>query len=109
MMHGQKTIKIFLNVLKYSPHQNCLIQQLPTVIIHVFFLLCECTNPLFLGAFSPLQKATISFVMSVRPHGKNGLPQDGLSLNLILEDFPKSATKIQVPSISYKNNVSFFI
>jgi hypothetical protein len=28
---------------------------------------------------------------------------------LILEDFPKSATKIQVPSISYKNNVSFFI
>jgi hypothetical protein len=26
----------------------------------------------FLGAFAPLRKTTISFFMSVRPHGKHG-------------------------------------
>jgi hypothetical protein len=31
----------------------------------------------FLGAFSKLRKATISFVMSVRPHGTTRLPLDG--------------------------------
>ena len=29
------------------------------------------------GAFAKLRKATISFVMSVRPHGTTGFPIDG--------------------------------
>jgi len=33
----------------------------------------------FLGAFAKLRKATISFVMSVRPHGITRLPLDGFS------------------------------
>ena len=32
-----------------------------------------------LGAFAKLRKATISFVMSVRPHGTTRLPLDGFS------------------------------
>ena len=43
----------------------------------------------FLGAFSKLQKVTISFVMSVRssvrPHGTTRLPLGGFSWNLIFE------------------------
>jgi len=31
----------------------------------------------FLGAFANLRKATISFVMSVRPYGSPRLPLDG--------------------------------
>ena len=43
----------------------------------------------FLGAFAKLRKATVSFVMSVRPHGTTRLPLDGFSWNLIFEDFSK--------------------
>jgi len=43
----------------------------------------------FLGAFSKLRKATIGFVMSVLPHGTTRLPLDGVSWNLIFEDFSK--------------------
>jgi len=43
----------------------------------------------FLGAFAKLRKATINFVMSVRPHGTTRLPLDGFSLNFILVDFSK--------------------
>jgi len=43
---------------------------------------------LFLGAFAKLQKATISFVMSVcpsvRPNGTTQLPLDG---RILFEDF----------------------
>jgi len=34
---------------------------------------------LFLGRFKKLRKATISFVMSVRPDGKTRLPVEGFS------------------------------
>jgi hypothetical protein len=37
-----------------------------------------------LGAFGKLQKATVSFVMSVLPHGTR-LPMDGFSWNFIFE------------------------
>jgi len=44
----------------------------------------------FLGAFAKLRKATISFVMTVRPHRTTRLPLDGsLLLNLIFEYFSK--------------------
>jgi len=43
----------------------------------------------FLGAFAKLWKATISFVMSVSPHGTTRLPLDGFSWNLIIGDFSK--------------------
>ena len=33
----------------------------------------------FLGAFAKLRKATVSFVMSVRPHGTTRLPMGGFS------------------------------
>ena len=45
------------------------------------------TVTIFLGAFAELQKLTISFVMSVHPHGTTRLPLDGFSRNLIFEDF----------------------
>ena len=41
----------------------------------------------FLGAFTKLRKATISFVMSVCPHGTTRLPLDGYWWNLIFETF----------------------
>ena len=41
----------------------------------------------FLGAFAKLRKATISFAMSVCPHGTARLSLDGISLNLIFGDF----------------------
>ena len=41
----------------------------------------------FLEAFAEVRKATVSFVMSVRPYGATVLPMDGFSLNLIFEDF----------------------
>jgi hypothetical protein len=37
----------------------------------------------FLGAFAKLRKPTITFVMSVRPHGTNRLPPKEFSRNLI--------------------------
>jgi len=43
----------------------------------------------FLGAFAELRKATVSFVMSMRPHGANRLPLDGFSWNLTFEYFSK--------------------
>jgi hypothetical protein len=46
-----------------------------------------CT--LFFGAFAKLRNATMSFVMSVSPHGRTRLPLDGISWNLIVEYFSK--------------------
>jgi hypothetical protein len=40
-----------------------------------------------LGAFAKFRKATISFVVSVRPYGTTRLPLDGFWLNLIFEFF----------------------
>jgi len=42
----------------------------------------------FLGAFKKLRRATISFDVSVRPHGTS-LSLDGFPLNLIFECFSK--------------------
>jgi len=42
-----------------------------------------------LGAFAKLRKATISFIVSARPHVTIQLPLDRFSLNLIFEDFSK--------------------
>ena len=46
-------------------------------------LLAALANSSFLGTFTELQKATISFFMyvcmSVRPYGKPRLPLDGIS------------------------------
>jgi hypothetical protein len=39
---------------------------------------------ILIQGFAKVRKATISFVMSVRPHGKNMLSQDGLSLKLVI-------------------------
>ena len=41
----------------------------------------------FLGAFTKSRKATLSFVMFVRPHGTTRLTLDGFSWNLIFENF----------------------
>ena len=48
----------------------------------------------FVGAFAKLRKATVSFVMhvrpSVRPQGTTVLPLDGFSLHWIFEHFSKN-------------------
>jgi len=41
--------------------------------------LCRETGPDFLGAFAKLRNATISFVISVRPHVTTRLTLDGFS------------------------------
>jgi hypothetical protein len=58
-----------------------------------------------LGAFAKLRKATVSFVISVCPHGITRLPLDGFLWNLIyLSISRKSVEKIQLPIKSDKNN-----
>ena len=49
----------------------------------------------FLIAGTKLRKATVSFVMSLCPHGLTGLPLGRFSLNLILIIFRKSLENIQ--------------
>ena len=44
-----------------------------------FLLFDKNCGRAFLGAFTKLRKATISFVMSVRLHGTSRLPLDGFS------------------------------
>jgi len=44
-------------------------------------VLAMCSIPPILGAFAKLQKVTVSFVMSVRPHGTTRHPLDGCSWN----------------------------
>jgi len=74
-------------------------------------------NCAFLGAFAKLRKATISFIMFVRPsvrpsvcvpvrsYGTTRLPLDGLSWKLMFEYFfRKCVEKIQVSLKSDKNN-----
>jgi hypothetical protein len=63
---------------------------------------------LFLGAFTKLQKATLSFVLSgcpsICPHGTTRHPLDGFWWNLTFEGFRKSVEKKQVSLKSGKNN-----
>jgi hypothetical protein len=58
----------------------------------------------FLGAFAKFRKAIISFEMPVHRQGTIRLPLDGLSRNLILSIFRKSAEKIQGSLESHSNN-----
>ena len=50
----------------------------------------------FLDALAELRKLTISFVMSVRPHGTTRLLLDRFSRNLVWEYFSKICQVIQV-------------
>ena len=66
----------------------------------------------FLGAFAKLRKATISFVMSVRPSvcpiGTTWVPLDGIFMKAIRACFSrKCIEKIQVSLKCDKNNVYF--
>jgi len=61
-----------------------------------------------LGEFAELRKGTVSFVMSVRPHGIARLPLDRFSWNLITGVyFRKFVTKHQGALKSAKNNGYF--
>jgi hypothetical protein len=76
----------------------------------VVFHFGRCVLPWFIGAFANLRKATISFIVSVRPsvrieqlgsHWRDFLQIWYLSI------FRKSAEKIQISLKSYKNNGYF--
>jgi len=84
----------------YTNHTKCLENKtyacLCSLIYFTTILLAHKILQLFLGAFTKLRKATISFVMSVCPacrllsvspsvclHGKPQLPLDGFSCNFI--------------------------
>ena len=57
---------------------------------HIFFwYFVVYVHGFFLGAFAKLQKATITFVMSVRPHGTTRLPLHEFLWNLTFEYFSK--------------------
>jgi hypothetical protein len=70
----------------------------------------------FVRAFAKLRKATISCIMSVRPHATPRLPLDGFSWNLIFQYFSKiclknsSFVKIwqEQPILCMKTNIFFF-
>jgi len=47
-----------------------------------------------LGAFARLREATIGFIMTVRPYGKNSAPNERIFMKLSI--FRKSVEKIQV-------------
>jgi len=49
-----------------------------------------------LHAFSKLRKATVSFVMSVRPHGTNLFPLDGFFVKFCAGTFMKIVEKSNV-------------
>jgi hypothetical protein len=54
-------------------------------------------------AFAKLQKATISFVMSVRPRGTTRLPLDDFHEIWDLSVFRKAVVKIEFSLPSHKN------
>ena len=61
----------------------------------------------FLGSLTKLCKATIRFVMAVRPQGTTVLPLDGFLWNLIFDYFSKMYRENEVSLKSYKNNGYF--
>ena len=63
----------------------CAVTVVSRVCYHVYSL--ALFN--FSDAFAKLRIATVSFVMSVRPHEKTPLPPDEFSLTLIFECFSK--------------------
>jgi len=52
-----------------------------------------CNEQHFGGAFAKLWKTTISFVMSVRPHGTTQLILDGFSWNLVFGYFSENMSR----------------
>ena len=62
----------------------------------------------FLGAFAKLRTATISFIISGRPHRTTRFPLDRFSWNLIFEDFSRFVEKIRLSLKSDKNNGYFY-
>jgi hypothetical protein len=60
-----------------------------------------------LGMFAKLQKATLSFIISIRSHGTTQLPLDGVHEIWYLSIFQKPVEKIQVSMKLDKNNVYF--
>jgi len=54
----------------------------------------------FWGSIAKLRKATISFVISIRPYGTTRLTLGGFLWSLIFWYFRKSAENIQVPRIT---------
>ena len=56
---------------------STLLSHFPVAGNIVFFVTSKCSY--FLGAFAKLRNATVSFVMSVCPHGTTRLPLDGFS------------------------------
>jgi hypothetical protein len=68
---------------------------------------CSLNVDSILGTFEKLRNATISFVMSVCPHGTTRLPLDGFGWNLIFEKFWESVGIIQNSLKSDKNNRYF--
>jgi hypothetical protein len=73
----------------------------------LFVFRCRPSWYTILSAFAKLRKTTISFVMSVCPHGTTRLPLKGFSREGYLNIFRKSVQKIQVSSKSDQNNWCF--
>jgi len=48
-------------------------------LILIVIYLCQNPSEVILGAFAKLQKATVSFVWAVCPHGTTGLPLERFS------------------------------
>jgi hypothetical protein len=64
-----------------NPHIEALLRTPCAVSLYsqvTCFVLCKAAC-IFLGAFAKFRKATISFVMSVCPHGTTRFPMDGFS------------------------------
>ena len=65
--------------------------------------------PPFLGEFAKLQKATLRFVVPVRPYGTARLPLNGCSWNLKIHYFSKAMDKIQVSLKHDKNKRLLYV
>jgi hypothetical protein len=99
----QLTYTYLVGVLLLPP-LLILLLQLPSHQVLLLKLLLLRSSYSFFGAFAKLWKATISFVMSVCPHGTTRLPVDEFWWNFIFQLFLKSVGKIQVLLKSDKNN-----
>jgi hypothetical protein len=65
---------LMCNKRRFPQNSNILITQ--TVVCFVTMQYTHVDIHFFFGAFATLRKATISFVMSVRPHGTPRFPLD---------------------------------
>jgi len=54
-----------------------------------------------------MRQATISFVVSLRPHGTTRLPQEGCSLNWMKGNLPNIFAENSILLISCKSNWNF--